>query len=62
MKMLCISTFNEFGKLKHLSLNRVYECKFHKKNKLFIVDDSKKGNFYPKNNFINYEIFESIKK
>lgn len=61
--MLCISTFGRYGRLKNLTLNRIYECKFHYSDKILIIDDSGKPALRPKLNFASWEKmakFESI--
>lgn len=63
MKVLCISTFGQFGRIKHLTLNRTYESKFHTKDKIIIIDDSGRPSAKSKLNFIEWEKmikFESI--
>ena len=63
MKMICISTFGRYGRFKHLTLNRIYECKFHCSDKILIIDDSGKPTLRPKINFLSWERmanFESI--
>lgn len=63
MKMLCISTFGRFGRIRNTTLNRIYECKFHDADKVLIIDDSGKPNMKPKSNFVSWEKmakFESI--
>lgn len=63
MKMLCISTFGRYGRLKYLTLNRIYECKFHYSDEILIIDDSGKPAMRPKLNFLSWKKmanFESI--
>lgn len=55
MKMLCISTFGEFGQIKNLTFNKIYECKFYDSDKLLVLDDKGKPKFCNRQNFVNWE-------
>lgn len=63
MELLCISTFGQFGKIKNITLNKIYNCKFQINDKVFIIDDKKQPKLVPKNNFaINKYLKEIIDK
>lgn len=52
MKILCISTFNTWGKMSGLTLNRIYQVKWIFKDKILIKNDKGHLTMYPRNNFI----------
>lgn len=61
MELICISTFDTFGKVRGLTLNRRYQCKLYTDDKVLIVDDSGKPKLHQKLNFISFKNYELIK-
>jgi hypothetical protein len=60
MEMLCISTFGTFGRIKNLSFNKVYRCKFINADRILIIDDSGMPKMHKKINFVNYENIKNL--
>lgn len=55
MEVLCISSFNEFGRIKGITFNRVYQVRLFVKDRLFIKDDFGRIQMIKSHNFINYK-------
>lgn len=55
MEMLCISSFDEFGKIKGISFQRVYKAKYFYNNKILITNDYGKPQMVRSDNFVNYD-------
>lgn len=53
--IICISTFNEFGKLKDITLEKLYKVKWVIGDKFFIINDKGDLSSYPILNFIKYK-------
>ena len=62
MEMLCISGFDHFGKIKGISINRIYIVKFSTDNKLLILNDFGKPQMVRSDNFISYHRIKEISK
>jgi hypothetical protein len=61
MEMLCISTFNQWGKISHLSLNRVYIVKWIFGDKILVKNDIGQIDMYPIINFVQYQYMKQLK-
>lgn len=55
MDIICISTFNELGKLKGITLEKLYKVKWVIGDKFFIINDKGELSPYPILNFIKYK-------
>jgi hypothetical protein len=55
MKMICISSFDLRGKIKGISINRVYDVKYIHSGKLLITNDYGKPQMVICDNFVNYQ-------
>lgn len=60
MEMLCISTFDNLGKLSGLTLNRTYKVRWSNKNKILVKNDFGQFFWYDNTNFINYEYMKAL--
>ena len=60
MKMLCISTFNTWGQMTGLTINKIYEAKWYDRGRIVIKNDLGKFYAYPINNFINNKHITSL--
>ena len=61
MELICISTFDTNGKVKGLTLGRIYHCRLYNEDKVLIIDDSRKPKMHQKLNFISFKNYELIK-
>lgn len=59
MEMLCLCTFGQFGKIKGLSFNKIYQVRFSYSNRLLITNDFGRPQMVDSNNFVNWQ---SLKK
>ena len=53
--MICITSFGQFGKIKGISFNKVYNVKLYYRNKLLIVNDFGKPQMVDSSNFVSYD-------
>ena len=60
MEMLCISTFDNLGKLSGLTLNRTYKVRWSNKNKILVKNDFGQFFWYDNTNFINFEYMKAL--
>ena len=60
MEMLCICTFGNFGKIKGLTLGKVYNVKYSADNKLLIINDGLKPQLVRADNFVSNEAMKRL--
>lgn len=54
MEVICICTFGDFGKIKGISFQRVYNVKYSFGDKLLILNDYGRPQMVKSNNFVSY--------
>ena len=60
MEMICISSFGRFGKIKNLTINKVYNVKFTIDDKFLIINDLGKPQFVITENFTDYNKLKQL--